>query len=73
MAEENDWTFVTDIKKCQELLTFWNKEALRKTEEIKWYREELATSQEILGRVMIQFSERWDTVTLTNYPRKRLK
>ena len=73
MAEENDWTFVTDIKECQELLTFWNKEALRQTEEVKWYKEELATAQEILGRVVIQFSERWDTITLTNYPRKRLK
>lgn len=35
--------------------------------EAKYYREQLAKSHEILGRVTQQLSERWDTVNLTEY------
>lgn len=36
-----------------------------------FYKMELAKTQEILGRVIVQYSERWDKVQLTNYPRER--
>lgn len=36
-------------------------------DEISYYREELAKAHEILGRVIHQLSERWDTVRLTKY------
>lgn len=73
MKEEAGWSFITDVKELQELLTFWNKRAKELEEDLKFYKEETAQTQEILGRVISQYSERWDSVKLTNYPRKRLK
>ncbi len=35
--------------------------------EADYYRVQLAKSHEILGRVIHQLSERWDTVNLTEY------
>lgn len=35
--------------------------------EVKYYQTELAKAHEILGRVIHQLSERWDTVNLTKY------
>lgn len=35
--------------------------------EADYYRVQLAKSHEILGRVVHQLSERWDTVNLTEY------
>lgn len=70
--KEMDWSFQKDVNRLQELLTFWNKQAIKEKKQSDWYKEELAKTQEILGRVTVQFSERWDTVQLTNYPRKRL-
>ena len=36
-------------------------------DESKYYRTQLAKSHEILGRVIHQLSERWDSVRLTEY------
>lgn len=36
-------------------------------DESKYYQTELAKSHEILGRVIHQLSERWDSVNLTKY------
>ena len=36
-------------------------------DEANYYRVQLAKSHEILGRVIHQLSERWDTVNLTEY------
>jgi hypothetical protein len=36
-------------------------------DESNYYRTELAKAHEILGRVIHQTSERWDTVRLTKY------
>lgn len=36
-------------------------------EEAKYYREQLNKAHEILGRVLHQLSERWDSVNLTEY------
>lgn len=36
-------------------------------EEAKYYQTELAKAHEILGRVIHQLSERWDTVRLTKF------
>ena len=36
-------------------------------EESNYYRTELAKAHEILGRVIHQLGERWDTVRLTKY------
>jgi len=52
---------------------FWERECLKKDEEIKFYREEARQCQELIGRIISQFSERWDEVKLTNFPRPRLK
>ena len=36
-------------------------------EESEYYRIQLAKSHEILGRIIHQLSERWDSVRLTEY------
>lgn len=72
MKKENNWKFITDVQELQELLTFWNNVAKENDSKIEFYKEEARQSQEILGRVISQFSERWDSVQITNYPRKRL-
>ncbi len=43
------------------------KERNRAQEESDYYQTELAKSHELLGRVMHQTSERWDTVRLSKY------
>lgn len=67
IQEQNDWTFVTDAKELQELLTFWHRAAKRHAEEVEYYQEELRQSHEILGRVIHQVSTRWDSIRLTKY------
>ena len=39
----------------------------RAKHESDYYKEQLAKSHEILGRVIHQLSERWDTVNLTEF------
>ena len=73
MSKANKWKFLTDVNELQELLTFWSDRARELEEERNFYKQETKQTQEILGRVISQYSERWDTVQLTNYPRKRLK
>ena len=43
------------------------KERNAAIDEAYYYRTELAKAHEILGRVIHQTSERWDTVRLTKY------
>lgn len=38
-----------------------------KAKEVTYYREQLAKAHELLGRVVHQTSERWDSVRLTPY------
>ena len=56
-----------EIKDLQERVTFWEKSAKRDETESKYYQTELAKAHEILGRVIHQLSERWDSVNLTKY------
>ena len=65
--KNNEWEFLTDVKELQETLTFWNNVALKHKEEAEYYMAELAKAHELLGRVIHQTSERWDTVNLTRY------
>lgn len=53
-------------------INFWRKRAKELEEDRDWYKKELANTQEILGRVIVQHSKRWDEVKLTNYPRRYL-
>ena len=49
------------------------KERNRYKDESKYYRVELAKSHEILGRILHQTSERWDSVRITEfYPTNNL-
>lgn len=52
----------------------WEKEYTIAREETTYYREELAKAHAILGRVIQQLGERWDSVRLTPYfPTSNLK
>lgn len=46
---------------------FWEKRAKLHSDTADYYKKELAKAHEILGRVIHQFSERWDHVNLTEY------
>jgi len=46
---------------------FWEKTAKQHADEAKYYREELTKAHALLGRVIHQVSERWDSVNLTSY------
>ena len=65
--ELNDWEFLKDVTELQKLLTFWSKEARKAKAAAEYYQEELVKSHALLGRVIHQLSERWDSVNLTSY------
>ena len=46
---------------------FWEDTAKENEAESKYYQTELAKAHELLGRVIHQCSERWDTVNLTRF------
>ena len=43
------------------------KERNMASDEVRYYQAELAKSHELLGRIIHQTSERWDTVRLSKY------
>lgn len=65
--DKNKWSFMTDVTELQESLTFWNDTAKKHEEESIYYQRELQKAHELLGRVIHQVSERWDSVNLTKY------
>jgi len=54
-------------KELEENRDDWEKEAKRNSDAEQYYRSQLSKAHEILGRVIHQLSERWDTVRLTKY------
>jgi len=46
---------------------YFEKASAKYSVEVEYYREQLAKSHEILGRVIHQLSEHWDSVRLTAY------
>jgi len=46
---------------------FWEKAAKNAQAEADYYREQLAKAHELLGRVIHQISQSWDSVQLTQY------
>jgi len=50
-----------------ERLEYWEKTAKEYKAESIYYQEQLEKAHTILGRVIHQLSERWDTVNLTKY------
>lgn len=45
----------------------WEREYFTAQDEIDYYRTELAKAHEIMGRIIHQYSARWDTVRLTSF------
>lgn len=45
----------------------WEQRAKTAQSEADYYQAELAKAHTLLGRVIHQLSERWDTVNLTKY------
>ena len=46
---------------------FWEKRAKIAQAESDYYQEQLCKAHELLGRVVHQTSERWDSVRLTKF------
>jgi hypothetical protein len=60
MKERSDEWYSNRITVLEEKLN-------ERTYEVQYYRLELTKAHEILGRVIHQYSEHWDTVRLTKY------
>ena len=46
---------------------YWEKQYAEKTAESDYYQAELVKAHTLLGRVIHQLSEKWDTANLTKY------
>ena len=55
------------IKKAEERASYWEKQAKLYSDSSDYYQKELVKAHTLLGRVVHQVSERWDTVNLTEY------
>ena len=51
----------------RERAIFWEKQAAKNYASSEYYKEELEKAHALLGRVIHQLAERWDTVNLTKY------
>ena len=52
---------------AEERAVYWEARAKDHADGEKYYRAELAKAHALLGRIIHQASERWDTVRLTEY------
>lgn len=52
-----------ESKRC----SFWEQRAKEEQDSSDYYQEQLALAHAMLGRVVHQLSERWDSVNLTKY------
>lgn len=46
---------------------FWEKTARRHEQDAVYYRERLVDAEAMIGRLLLQFSERWDLARITKY------
>lgn len=46
---------------------FWEKTARRHEKDAVYYRERLVDAEAMIGRLLLQFSERWDLARITKY------
>lgn len=46
---------------------FWQKNSINSAAEAKYYQNELEKAHALIGRIVHQLSERWDSVNLTKY------
>jgi hypothetical protein len=58
---------MSKLEQLKERIKELEDERTKKSEESEYYQIELAKAHEILGRVIHQLSERWDSVNLTKY------
>ena len=54
-------------KDDSERVMFWEKQSREHEKAAAYYREQLSDAHALLGRVIHQLSERWDSVNLTEY------
>lgn len=47
--------------------SYWERRALEREKESKYYQTQLVDAHALIGRIVHQVSERWDTVNLTKY------
>lgn len=51
----------------KELLGYWEKTSKKHKEAADYYRTELEKAHSLVGRIVQQFSERWDKLNLTSH------
>ena len=55
------------LKEAEERAVYWEKQAKLYSDSSDYYQKELVTAHALLGRIVHQYSERWDSVNLTKY------
>jgi hypothetical protein len=63
----NDFYERMSKKELYDKWVYFENSTRKASAEADYYRTELAKAHEILGRVVHQASERWDTLRLTKY------
>ena len=57
----------------RERAIFWEEQTKKSEQEARYYQQQLVDAHALLGRIVHQFSERWDQVNLTkSYPTDNL-
>ena len=64
MNELDPWDSIEELKKNRD---YWQKKARELQQEAAYYRDQLSEAHTLLGRVVHQTSERWDSVNLTKH------
>ena len=67
LSDRSDIAIKDDVKREIERCNFWEKRAKIAQADADYYQIELQKAHELLGRVLHQLSERWDSVRLTKY------
>lgn len=62
--ELHPWGSIAELKENRD---FWQRTANKSLDAESYYRDQLAAAHELLGRVIHQTSERWDSVNISRH------
>jgi len=58
---------IDEVHELKQRIKYWEHRANLSTASSEYYQAELTKAHALLGRVIHQMSERWDSVNLTKY------
>jgi len=67
VLSESDVEAKADIDVYKMRAMFWEDKAKRSTQEANYYRPELVKAHTLIGRIVHQASEHWDSINITEF------